>query len=208
MRARGGSEPGAEHSDITEDDEERLLAQALPTSQPTDAEAHHGIAGKLATQGQATRISWSFMTLGITLSLLYIVIWTLPAPSMYSKVALLRQSWHLSEVLRESPTLRKQLEGAEAELVALRAKVKEAKSKSDALQAQVGTSDNTKSQLQSQLETVKAEVATLQGQRKSFQQKLEEEKTRQQDLSAKMKKLKEAELPVLNSIPDDDGPST
>ena len=70
-------------------------------------------------------LSCSTVSLLVILCLVYLVIWTLPAPTLWSKVTLLRQSWHLSEVMKEPPLLQGQLAKAEEELKKLRNQVAE-----------------------------------------------------------------------------------
>eukprot|EP00930_Biecheleria_cincta_P088118 TRINITY_DN7735_c0_g1_i1.p1 TRINITY_DN7735_c0_g1~~TRINITY_DN7735_c0_g1_i1.p1 ORF type:complete len:170 (+),score=56.22 TRINITY_DN7735_c0_g1_i1:107-616(+) len=144
------------------------------------------------------------ITLIVTLLLLYIIVWTLPAPTLYSKITLLRQSWHLSEVLKQPPILRAELEKAQQDLGGLRAEVAKAKMDNDELEKKVDIAESATKDLKRKLAQAQIEVAAEKTRRSELQKKLEEEKKRQLDLAEKLKKLKESELPLLNSIPDDD----
>mmetsp|Transcript_53591 Transcript_53591/g.100451 ORF Transcript_53591/g.100451 Transcript_53591/m.100451 type:complete len:188 (+) Transcript_53591:39-602(+) len=186
MRSRGSSSNGAE-------------AQAGDEEAPAPASL-----SKIGALQPTCGLSWSAVALISIFLLLYLIVWTLPAPTLISKVALLRQSWHLSEVMKEPPVLQSQLDQAEKELISLRARVKEAKSKNDVVQVQVDSAEHSRKDLKMQLVKAQDEVVRLQAHRKDLSAKLEEEKTRRVDLAAKWKKLKESEMPLLKSIPDDD----
>merc|ERR1712187_480063 len=102
---------------------------------------------------------------------------------------------------QEPQRLRKELDKAEQEVRALRAKVAEVQSTNGDMQIRVDTSENATKALRTQLETLREETSKLKGEDGTLQKKLVDERSGRQDLDEKLKKIKELELPLLNSIP-------
>mmetsp|Transcript_69421 Transcript_69421/g.174975 ORF Transcript_69421/g.174975 Transcript_69421/m.174975 type:complete len:210 (-) Transcript_69421:44-673(-) len=161
-----------------------------------------GLHGASRLPWPLSMLSWSSIALGSLLALLYIIIWTLPAPSFPAKLRLLQQSWHLSDVLQEPPKLKKRLEVAQKEVDDLKSEVSLAKSKADALQQRFDLAEKEPRELRKQLADLRSETAALREKKDIFQKRLDQEKTKEDDLEDKLSKLKAVELPLLNSIPD------
>merc|ERR1712232_554678 len=106
-------------------DEER--ASLLPQKAPA-VNGFDGGVGGAKLEVWHSKAPWSAVVLAGLIFILYLVIWSLPAPSFYAKVSLVRQSWHLSDVIQEPEKLRKELTSKEKEVRSLRAKVAEVQS--------------------------------------------------------------------------------
>mmetsp|Transcript_32119 Transcript_32119/g.70319 ORF Transcript_32119/g.70319 Transcript_32119/m.70319 type:complete len:194 (-) Transcript_32119:74-655(-) len=189
-RSMGGGEGGET------DEEESLLPQKASAAQ---------VGSFSSSEPQASsRPSWSAIALGILTLTLSATIWSLPAPTFMSKVNLARQSWHLSEVLQEAPTLRKELVAKQNEIEDIAARAAQARAKSEELQKQVDVSEAKAAQIRRQLDDVRMETGKLRGEDTGLRKRMESEISEQKQLEDKLKKLKELELPLLNEIPDGD----
>eukprot|EP00929_Paragymnodinium_shiwhaense_P014336 TRINITY_DN122238_c0_g1_i1.p1 TRINITY_DN122238_c0_g1~~TRINITY_DN122238_c0_g1_i1.p1 ORF type:complete len:210 (+),score=76.54 TRINITY_DN122238_c0_g1_i1:92-721(+) len=204
QRPPGSGDGDGDFSGDDEPSEEAALLPNKPATPPAAAEAYPSHGGKVDVVTMTRHVPWTTVVLSVLLFVLYLSIWTLPAPSFVAKLRLLRQSWHLSEVLQEPPKLKKELEVKQKDASAIKAKVAQVKATNDALQARVDAAENITGTLKHQLEGVRSESLKLKGQDNALRKKLDEVRKGQAEYEQKLKKLKELEMPLLDSIPEGD----
>jgi len=169
-----------------------------------ESDAKKGFGGSGDQNAFVPRGMWSTVALFAVLTTMYAVVWSLPAPTLISKISLLRQSWHLSDVMQEPPRLKKEVEAAEKEVAELKKKLEEVRSKNDEVQKSTDSSEGTMKELKADAERVRLETARMRGENDGLSRKLEKVKNREIEYQEKMKRLEDMELPLLNSIPDED----
>lgn len=148
--------------------------------------------------------SWASTALVVITATVLFTIWTLPSPTFSGKVNLFRQSWHLSEVLQEVPKLRAELEVAQKAATSLRTQVASKQSQNDEVQKRVAEKEKVSAGLKKQLEDARQTAAGLRGKKGALEKRLEDEQNKMKKLQDELKRIKSAEFPLLNEIPDRD----
>merc|ERR1712070_413856 len=107
--------------------------------------------------------SVSTVALAVVLATLFCIIWSLPAPTFPSKIRLLRQSWHINEVLQEGPKLQKELASLHKEVEGLQAELGEVQASNSELQAKVTAAESESKATSSLLDEARSQAAVLKG---------------------------------------------
>lgn len=175
--------------------------------------------------------SWSKTILIWIVSFNSLVFWSLPSPTFRGKLGVFAEVWSVDRIAEENKRLQAQLQDdsqhivqveqaqdtlkidrqgdaseisrLRAELVGVKAQLESSRKENENLQVAERKAQDELQRMRSDVSDTSRSVTELQSTRTRLEQDAAREKSRADRLAAKLKKLREAELPLLSDIADE-----
>jgi len=141
----------------------------------------------------------TYVLVGI-LTLLFLTIWTLPAPTFFGKLGLLRQSWRINAVLDESQQLREQLTGIQKTRADLEKELSIQSVRAKDLHRRLDSSGGETVSLRRQVADEQVMVSGLQGSNTQLEAEFQKRKASRLSLLHKLQSVKTAEMKDLAGL--------
>jgi len=206
MLRRRAEEMKSPSGDMEEDDNSLLSgpAQLQADSPDTDKKRRRPHASDFTGDG-----SWTptFVLAGV-LAVLFLTIWTLPAPTFFGKLGLLRQSWRINAVLDESEQLREQLAGVLKTHGDLQKELTTQQTRAKELQRRLDASGGETVSLRRQVADETVMVSGLQGSNSVTEADFQKQRSSRLALLHKLQSVKQAELKDIAGLESVDHPIT
>jgi len=199
MKTPGGDMEGEDDGGLLPAQQQQQPASQLDEGSPDDKKKQKRLAG--GDVFSAASGSWmpTWILLGVV-ALLYITIWTLPAPTFFGKLGLLHQSWRINAVLDESEQLRGRLGEVQKTREQLEQELSTQEARSKDLQRRLDASGGETKSLRQQVADEQVMVSGLESSNSLLDADFQKQKERRLDLLHKLQRVKTAELHELDEL--------
>eukprot|EP00929_Paragymnodinium_shiwhaense_P019550 TRINITY_DN13287_c0_g1_i1.p1 TRINITY_DN13287_c0_g1~~TRINITY_DN13287_c0_g1_i1.p1 ORF type:complete len:287 (+),score=86.16 TRINITY_DN13287_c0_g1_i1:184-1044(+) len=151
--------------------------------------------------------AWSGPALIVVVLILCLTVWSLPAPTLLSKLDLLRQCWRINSVMDESERLREAIATAVKEKSDGQEALTKEEGRAVDLQRRLDSSGGDTKSLRAQLADEQSKSELLHSSNKDLEAQIDKERARRREVLHKLQEVKHAELKELarldKSSPED-----